>query len=171
MFDKLVDIFLSVIGLFKFWVVMDPFEQGVLLRLGKFKRVIDNGFHWVIPFDIDRIVTEHVVPSTHSLGYESILSKDGKQVTFHAIVTFRIKDIQKALLEVADVDHAVRDACAGEIGRVLRESTWDEILQEDILERLTSACRKRGWRWGVEIMAVQLSGLTIAKNIRLMGNT
>jgi regulator of protease activity HflC (stomatin/prohibitin superfamily) len=168
MLDRLIEFLLECIGLFQFWIVLDPYEEGVLLRLGKFKRCLGPGFHWRIPFYVDQILFLHTVPQTHSLGDESVITSDGRAVAFHAIVTFRVKDIQKAVLEVADVDHAVRDACAGEVGRVMRESSWTDIIGNDILDKLTAACRKRGWRWGIEIMSVQLAGLALVKNIRLI---
>lgn len=168
MFDLLVQTLLEFLHLFKFWAVIHPYEAGVKLRLGKFVTVLESGaFYWVIPFGIEQVLTEHIVPATHSLGEESITSKDGKSITFHAICTYRVNDIKKALLEIHDVDHAVRDACSGECGRVLHESTWDEIIDVAILDTLTAACRKRGWRYGIEIMSVQLAGLAIARNFRL----
>lgn len=168
MLDKLIDFLIQCIELFKFWIVLHPYEAGVLMRLGKFRKVVECGFHWMLPFGIDHAITEHVVPTTHSLGDESTISKDGKSIGFHAVVTYKVRDIQKALLEVEDVDHAVRDACSGEIGRVLRESTWEEMLREDILDKLTAACRKRGFKYGIEIMSVQLAGIALVRSIRLM---
>lgn len=168
MLDKLIDFAIQCIELFKFWVVIHPYEAGVQLRLGKFHRVVECGFHWVRPFGVDHVSTEHIVPTTHSLGDESTTSKDGKSVGFHAVVTYKVRDIQKALLEVEDVNHAVRDACCGEIGRIMRESTWEQMLAEDMLERLLSACRKRGFRYGIEVLAVQLAGIAQCRSIRLM---
>lgn len=168
MLDKLIDFVIQCIELFKFWIVVHPYEAGVLMRLGKFRKVIECGFHWMLPFGIDHAVTEHIVPTTHSLGDESTVSKCGKSVGFHAVVTYKVRDIQKALLDVEDVNHAVRDACSGEIGRVMREATWEEMLAEDILEKLTAACRKRGFRYGIEVMYVQLAGIAPVRSIRLM---
>jgi regulator of protease activity HflC (stomatin/prohibitin superfamily) len=168
MFDKLVDVLLEFLHLFKFWIVCQPYEQAVLLRLGKFRRVLSSGFHWLLPFGIDYCISEHVVPTTHSLGDESVTSRDGKSVGFHAVVTYRISNIEKATLEVSDSNHAVRDATCGEIGRVMRELTWEQMLQSELPERLTAACRKRGWRYGIEILNVQLAGLALVRSIRLM---
>jgi regulator of protease activity HflC (stomatin/prohibitin superfamily) len=170
MLDRLLDFIIQFIELFKFWIVIEPFEQGVQTRLGKFVKVMEPGFHWMLPFHVDVATTEHTVPTTHSLGNESVTTADGKSVGFHAIVTYKVRDIVKAALEVEDVNHAVRDACAGEIGRVLRESTWQEVLSPDILDRLTSVCRRRGFRYGIEILSVQLAGLTLCKTLRLMSN-
>lgn len=168
MLDKLVDFAIQCIELFKFWVVIHPYEAGVRLRLGKFHQVLECGFHWMLPFGIDTHLAEYIVPTTHSLGDESTISKDGKSVGFHAVVTYKVRDIQKTLLEVDDVHHAVRDACCGEIGRVLREATWEEMLAEDILDKLTAACRKRGFRYGIEVMSVQLAGIAQVRSIRIM---
>ena len=169
MLDKLIDLFVSWVELLKFWVVLLPYEEGVQLRLGKFHRVLACGsFYWVIPLGIDHCITHNVVPITHSLGDESSTTKDGKSIGFSSVVTYQVRDIRKALLDVEDVTHAVLDACSGEIGRVLRESTWEEILRSDMVDKLTAACRKRGFRFGIEIMAVQLAGISLVRSIRLM---
>jgi regulator of protease activity HflC (stomatin/prohibitin superfamily) len=170
MLDRLIDFLLSCLGLFKFWIVLAPYEQGVLVRLGKFIRVLDPGMHWVIPLNIDHVYYEHVVPRTHELRPESVTSADGKSVSFTAVITFQVRRVEKALLEVEDVGHAVVDACCGEIGRVLRSATWSEMMDESMLEKLTSACRKKAFKWGIEVIQVQLAGIAIARNIRLIQN-
>jgi regulator of protease activity HflC (stomatin/prohibitin superfamily) len=168
MLDLLIQTILGFLDLFKFWVVVAPYAGAVRVRLGKEITVLSNGFHWIIPFGIDHVLVDHIVPTTHSLGEESITTRDGKSVTFHAVVTYKIHDIEKALLQIENADHAVRDACSGECGRILHENTWEEILDASILEKLTKACRKRGFQYGIEIIAVQLAGLAIARNIRIM---
>jgi len=168
MLDKLIEFLISCVELFKFWQVLDPYEEGVQIRLGKFRRILGSGLYWVLPFGIDRCVTHNVCPTTHSLGDESSTTKDGKSIGFTAVVTYQIRDIRKAMLDIEDVTHAVRDACSGEIGRVLRDSTWAEILAPDMLDKLTLACRKRGWKYGIEIMSTQMAGISLARSIRLM---
>ena len=171
MFDRLIDLLVEFLDLFKFWHVVDPYEEALVLRLGKLHRHLYCGWHPIIPMGVERVFDEHVVPAVHSLGNESVTTKDGKSIGFHAIVTYRVRDIEKLLLEVENGDHAVLDACAGEVARVLRESTWDEIGQSEILDKLTAAARKRGFKFGVEIMSVQLAGMVLCRSIRLIGNS
>lgn len=168
MLDRLVDFIIGCLELFRFWQIVAPYEEGVQIRLGKFNRILASGLHFILPFGVDHCLIQCVVPTTHSLGDESITTKDDKSIGFHAVVTYQVRDIKKALLDIEDVNHAVRDACSGEIGRVLRESTWAEILAPDMLEKLTTACRKRGFRYGIEVMAVQLAGVSLVRSIRLM---
>lgn len=171
MFDRLVDFLIDSLKLFQFWVVIDPYERGIQLRLGRFEGVLEPGLHFLIPGAVDRVVTENVVPRTHRLTGLAATTSDGKAVGFDAVITYRINDIVKAVLEVEHVEDAIADSCAGIICTQLSGQGWETIVHEGAPEALTAACRKRGWKWGVEIMAVQLVGAALVKSLRLMTST
>lgn len=172
MFDRLLDFLQSIWDALLPWVVLQPYEAGVLIRLGKFKRTLGpGGFHWVLPLRIDTMWHQSITPTTHHLVGLSTTTKDGKSIGLDAIITYQISDIEKALLKVTDVNDAVIDTCTGMIGTTLSDATWEDILHGRVLEELTKLCRARGWRWGIEIMSVQLAGVCLVKNIRLSGTT
>jgi regulator of protease activity HflC (stomatin/prohibitin superfamily) len=169
MLDRLIELLEGLWGALLPWVVLQPFEQGVLVRLGTFKRVLGPGFHWIYPLHIDKVWDHYTTPSTHHISGLCTTTKDGKAVGFDAIVTYRIVDIEKAMLQVTGVEHAILDACQGVIGTALSESTWHEILHGDVVDDLTKLCARRGRKWGVEIMSVQPIGTCLVRNIRLSG--
>jgi regulator of protease activity HflC (stomatin/prohibitin superfamily) len=169
MFDRLIDLLLGSIDALRFWCVLYPYESGVMLRLGKFVKVIEPGtFTWRWPF-IDHIIYDNIAIRASTLGDSSTTTTDGVQIGFDPVVTYRIKDIQKALLEVDDVADALRDSCLGTIGATLASKTWAELQDgERTNDLLTAVCRKAGWKWGVEIIRVQLATLAKCKTLRLM---
>jgi regulator of protease activity HflC (stomatin/prohibitin superfamily) len=167
MFDRLIDLLLQWIGFFIPFVVIDAFERGVVLRFGVKQRELDPGLHWIIPFQVDRVIADNVVPRTINLGAQTLTTQDGKVVTVAGVVTARISDISKATLEVENVDTAVEDSCYGAIGFAVASATWDVLQQEDFSVKLTKACRGQGWRYGIEIQRVQLSDLCLTRVIRL----
>ena len=127
MFDRIFEI---IQWLFEFlvpFVILFPFERGLLIRLGKFKRELDPGFHWCAPFHIDTVLHDHVTPRVDHLIGLATTTKDDKSVGFDAVVTWRISDIKRALLEVTDLKDAIADICAGQIGTTLADTTWDSI--------------------------------------------
>jgi regulator of protease activity HflC (stomatin/prohibitin superfamily) len=165
--DKLLDFLASIWHELVPVVVVHPFEAAVQLRLGRFLRVLaGGGWYWKVPF-ADTIVSEHTVPRTERLTGLATTTVDGKAIGFDAVVTYRISDIQRALLEVSDLKDAIADSCAGIIGTELSNRTWAAVVHGDTVEELTAACRKRGWRWGVEIQLVQLTGVAPVKNLRV----
>jgi len=167
MLDRLIDLLIASLQAFQFWVVIDDFERGVVLRLGRFQRELQTGLYWLVPFYVDQVLVDNVVPRTKNLGAQSLTTKDGKQVVVAAIVTARINDVRKALLEVEGVDEALVDSCYAEVGRVVREKSLDMLQHDDLTDELTAACRKRARRYGVEIMQVQLSDIALCRSLRL----
>lgn len=160
MLDRLIDLLLQFLEAFKCFHVIDAYEQGLVLRLGKLHRELDPGFHWVWPMYIERVLVDNVVPRTVNLGSLNLTTKDGITIGIGVILTARIHSIVKAMLEVESVDDAMRDASYAEIAQVVHSHTWDELQEEDINEVLLKACRKRAFAYGVEILRVQLSDLT-----------
>jgi regulator of protease activity HflC (stomatin/prohibitin superfamily) len=170
MFDRLLDLLQSLWEALLPWIVLQPYQAGVLIRLGVYKRTLGPGFHWILPFSIDRVWDENTTPKTHHLSGLSTTTKDGKSIGFDAVITYQISDVEKAVLKVTQVEDAVIDTCTGIIGTALSDSTWDDVLHGRVVDELTKLCRARGWRWGIEIMSVQLAGVCLVKNIRLSGS-
>jgi regulator of protease activity HflC (stomatin/prohibitin superfamily) len=167
MLDKLLD-FLREIGHELVPIeVMHPYNGGIQLRMGRVLRVLKGGsWYWKIPF-VDHVMIDHVVPRTERLTGLATTTIDGRAIGFDAVITWRISDVQKAILEVSELKDAISDSCAGTIGTELSNRTWAAIIHGDTVDELTAACRKRGWKWGVEIQLVQLTGVAPVKNLRV----
>jgi regulator of protease activity HflC (stomatin/prohibitin superfamily) len=171
MLDRLFELLAQVWEALLPFVVLAPYEKGILIRLGNPIRDLGPGFHWVAPFHIDVVLQENVVPRTSRLAGLSTTTSDGKSVGFDAVVTWSIASIRKALLEVDHLDDAIQDTCAGCIGTELSNTEWRAIWHGEVTENLTAVCRKRGWKWGVEIHSVQLAGVALVRNLRISGQS
>jgi regulator of protease activity HflC (stomatin/prohibitin superfamily) len=164
--DKLIDLIVQFLEFFKFCTVVDCYERGVRLRFGKFKEELNPGFHWQWPFFIDNILTENVVPKMHQLFTQSVATLDDKPVAMGVVVCYSIRSISKAVLEVENVAQAVNDACQATIVEVILASTWDEVRSPTFTDKMTAACRKRGWKYGIEIESVRFCELAIVRTYR-----
>lgn len=168
--EKLFEILQSIWASLLPFVVVRHYHEAVQLRLGIYKRSLKPGFHWIVPLNFDVVLHEDVKPRTERLSGLSTTTSDGKSIGFDAVVTYCITDIRKALLEVHDLKDAIADTCAGIIGTELSNKEWSAIWHGEVAEHLTTVCRKRGWKWGIEVQAVQLIGVALVKNLRISGN-
>lgn len=167
MLDKLLDFLVSIWNDLIPIAVLNSYTGGIQIRLGRKVRVLEGGnWYWKIPF-ADYILHDIVVPRTERLTGLATTTLEGRAIGFDAVVTYRISDVEKALLEVHDLKDAIADSCAGIIGTELSNALWSEIIHGKKVEELTAACRKRGWKWGVEIQLVQLTGVAPVKNLRV----
>lgn len=167
MFDKLIELFMTFIEAFRFGVIIDQYQQGVVLRLGKYVRRLEPGFHWLIPFYIERAIEVNVVDRTWNLGKQGLTTADGKAIVVTAIVTNRIRDAVKAVCNVERPDDAIRDLCYSNIGALVRQNTWEQISAPDFEDQLLRACRRNAFKYGMEISAVQLSDCCLVRSYNL----
>jgi len=167
MFDRLIDLALQFIDLFRFFVVIDEFERAVILRLGRYYKVLESGLHFILPLNIDNVLIDNVVPRTINLGAQGLTTADGKTITLSAVITAQIRDVRKAMLEVEHVNEAIVDSCYATIGDLVVAHSWDQIRKPEFSDTLLKACRKQAFKYGIEILRVQLSDLTPSRALRL----
>ena len=167
MFDRLIDILRDCFEFFVPCVVVDQFERGVLLRFGVFKRKVGPGFKFIWPFKIDQVLTDNIVPRLKALYTQNLTTADGKNIVIGAVVTAEIEDIEKAILEVEGVDDALVDSCMGVVGRMVAESTWDQVRDEGFANKVAIVCRRNAKQWGVNVIRVQFADLALCRVYRL----
>ena len=167
MLERLVEFLVTVLGLFQCWMVLDPYERGVLLRLGKFKRTLDCGFHWTWPLYVDVVLKDNVVPTTSNLMAQSLQTKDGVGIVISVVITYAIRDIRKVLLEVEDADDVLADSTYALVGHAVRTHTYDEICRPDFAESVFKEIRRAAFAWGIEVRNIGFADLAKAKSLRL----
>jgi regulator of protease activity HflC (stomatin/prohibitin superfamily) len=165
-FDKLVDVLLQFLDKFAFIVIVDAYEQVIVLRLGRYNRTLMPGPHWIWPF-AETAISENVVSKVYDLNAQSLTTKDGVSIVVSGIVTARVHDVRKALLGVEGVTDAIKNASVAEIARAVAGANWEELTTPQFGYLLTGACRRRGFKWGMEIDEVQLSDVSKSRSIRL----
>jgi regulator of protease activity HflC (stomatin/prohibitin superfamily) len=148
------------------FTVVHAYERALVLRFGILNRVLAPGFHWRWPL-AEHVLSHSVVPNTSNLAPQSLTTADGRSVVLSLVLTWRVCDIAKFLLEVEGADEAIADIAYGASSRYTTATTWDVLVSDAPEEQLLKAIRKRAFRWGVEAIAVQFSDLTACRSIRL----
>ncbi len=166
-FDRAIDLLLQFWTLLLPACVIEPYQRAIVIRLGKFHRELEPGFHWIIPFGVDRVLDQTVVPSVHCLSPQSLTTRDGKCCAVQAVLTWRISDIRKLLLDVDDANSALIDAAHGIIAVHVAGADWGQLTTPDFLAGVHRDIRKRAFRWGIEVLAVQFSDLQQCRSLRL----
>ncbi len=168
MFDKLVDLLKQFGRFFVFWYVMDPYEGGVILRLGKFHRMAKVGWNWLLPFVIEREIGCTTATTTLLVGPQSLMTKDGKQIVISTVITATVEEPKLFILEINGGMSALDDAATGVVSRLVMEHSLEDLLKMDIANELTKDVRRFAKPWGVGISRVQLSDFTVMRSIRLL---
>ena len=166
MIDRLIDVLIKFIGLFQLWVYIDQYAEGVVLRCGKFHRVVKPGFRWVCPLGIERVLVDNVVPTTSALGVQSLHTKDDKHINIECVLLWKITDIRKILLEVEDPDDVLVDISTGCIAEMVTNNDWNFIRSPAFVKELKKLIQKKT-DWGINIKNVYISDCSKTRAIRM----
>lgn len=169
MLDRLFDFLESCWEYIVPFYVVEPYENAVLTRLGKYKKSLYPGIHFKFPF-IDKILCESVVPDTICLDPQSLVTKDNKSIVVAGIIKYELKDIKTFLLDVQSATASISDITMGSIAEVVSNHTYEEcknivgLLQPKILKQ----SRREAERWGVKIIKVTIKDLQMVRSIRIL---
>ncbi|TAN08756.1 MAG: FtsH protease activity modulator HflK [Rhodanobacteraceae bacterium] len=94
------------------WVSIGPQQAGVVLRFGRFERVLSPGVHLRLPSPIDQI-TKVEVGQPRNVGDEArLLTQDGQIALVDYNIQYKVVDAEKFLFAARSAEDAVRDAAA-----------------------------------------------------------
>ena len=169
MFNYLIETLVNVADWFRFWIVVDQYEAGIVLRLGKFNREIGPGFHlkWFI-FEDEMIARTSI--TTIELRPQSLYTKDGVSVVINAIVKYAITNPKPFLLDIWDATDVLRDVSMGSLRLTLKDINYDDILQGDtsVEDVCIKLIRAEVNQYGFKIHKVTLTDIGKFKTIRLL---
>ena len=141
---------------------VSEFERGVKFVFGKFKKVLNPGWHIVIPIfqqyqKIDIRVKVIDVPE------QDAITKDNVSIKINAVLYFSIFDAKKAMLSVENCHYAVTQLAQTTMRNLVGSVTLDELLsdRERISNDICSIVDKATDEWGVKIQNVELKDVAL----------
>lgn len=166
MFDKLIDVLVQIWD--KIWPIhiVKQYENGVHLRNGKVLRVVEPGMWFKFPY-FDEIHSEVVVITTLKTNAQSVITKDGKKVVVKSMIKYKSSDVSKFYTDVYDAKDAMVDTTMGWIRKLIKDYSFQEIMDADVDNEITKKVRADVKKWGIEITSITLTDLSQANSIRL----
>ncbi|MCE0724702.1 MULTISPECIES: FtsH protease activity modulator HflK [Legionella] len=109
--------------------IVDPAEQAVILRFGKYVETVGPGPHW-----IPRIVSSKIIMNVDRvLDYSysgQMLTRDENLVSVSLAVQYRIGDLEDYLFNVANPEESLQQATSSALRQVVGTTTLDQMITE-----------------------------------------
>ena len=139
----------------------------IVERLGKFHKVLDGGFHIIIPF-VDQIRAEITVrEQLVDITKQQVITKDNVNISVDGIVFLKVVDGKMALYNVDSYKRAIANLAMttlrGEIGAMNLDDTLSS--RDRLNSALQRALGDAADNWGVKIMRVEISEISVPHGI------
>lgn len=147
------------------FVIIDQYEGAILLRMGKKKRDLTTGFHF-LPLKIvliDKVLSKIVTRDTISLIDVHITTSDGKTVSVGTIIDLEVVDVSTFLLDFNDADSNMKDVCRGVVTDYLTDISWEEMKKKSTLTAIKNKLKNKLSEMGVNVHQVYFSSMVLTR--------
>jgi len=151
MFDRLIDLIVQFIELFQVVVFVNHYEEGVILRRGKFHRTVTSGWWWVQPAGQDELLVTNVKPEPMYLDVQSLHTKDDYACNIQVGIIYRITDVKLFLLENEDTPDIIGMLCAGVVSKSVTGNKWTALREDGYADSLRAPMNRKVRKRGAEI--------------------
>ncbi len=147
--------------------ILNEYERGVILRLGRYSSIKGPGLFLIIPF-IDQITKVDLRIVTQDVPAQDVITKDNVPVKVDAVVYYRITNPQKAILDVENFRKATAQISQTSLRGVVGASELDEILSErkKINDKLHEVIDEATDPWGIKVTAVEVKHVEIPESMQ-----
>lgn len=130
--NKIIFFIIAVVGIIYLLIglyIVNPAEQAVITRFGKFNRIVGPGPHWLPRFiEVKNIVnSEQIGSSKHSA---SMLTKDENIIFVEIEVQYKISDVNNYLFKVSEPIKTLKQAVESALRQVIGHANLDFIMTE-----------------------------------------
>ncbi len=146
---------------------IDQYERGILFTLGRYSKTLDPGWRIVIPVfqslrKVDIRVKAVDVPS------QEAITKDNISVQVNAVIYYKVKHAEKAILEVENFYYATAQLAQTTMRNAVGEVTLDELLKnrDDIAKRIQNIVDTATDPWGIEVQSVELKDVILPQDLK-----
>src|SRR6478672_2018450 len=158
----IVVVVLVALLLFSTFRVLNEYERGVMLTLGRFTGIKGPGIVIVFPIlqqlrKVDLRVIVLNVPK------QDVITRDNVSVKVNAVVYFRVVDPGKAIIQVANAYDATSQVAQTTLRSVLGQHEMDDLLsQRDKLNAdIQTILDQNTENWGIKVANVEIKDVDL----------
>jgi regulator of protease activity HflC (stomatin/prohibitin superfamily) len=137
--------------------IIQQHEQALLERFGRFRKILDPGFHLIIPF-IEKIQKVDMREQVVDVQPQEVITKDNVVVTVDAVVYYQATDPVKLKYNVANFIVAATKLAQTNLRNVIGDMELDsaltsrEVINTELREILDEATDV----WGTRVVRVEI---------------
>lgn len=167
MIEKLLDLLEKLWTLASPLVIVHPWQGGIVMRLGKYHRALEQGYHPKWPLAEDFVLTE-TCTTTLRLEPQSLTTRDDVPVVVGSIVKYRIQDVRKYVCDVWDQKDVLADTTMGAIARKVESTTYADLRSGNPARDVIDDVREELNKFGFKVSKITFTDFCRMRSIRLV---
>jgi len=147
--------------------IVNQYERGVVLTLGKYSGMKDPGLRIVIPI-IQVMFKVDLRLATVDIPRQEVITKDNVTVSVDAVVYFRVTNADKAILDVQNFRLATAQYAQAALRDVVGKVELDTLLSErdKISSEIRAIVDEATAPWGIDVPDVNIQNVELPQDMK-----
>ena len=167
--QSLITVFFFLICFFALFGlrVVNQYERGVILTFGKYKGTRRPGLTWIF-IGVQRMFKVDLRIATVDIPQQEVITKDNVTVGINAVVYFKVRNAEKAILEIQDFRHSVALYAQATLRDVIGEVELDTLLsqRDQIADEIKKVVDEATDPWGIEVDYIKMQDIELPADMK-----
>lgn len=152
-----------------FWTIriIDQYERGIVLTLGRYSRTLKPGINFTIPL-VERLIKVDIRITTADIPQQEVITRDNVPVGLNAVVYFQVERPEDAVLKIQDFAYAITQYAQTALRDVIGGVELDTLLteREKLAEQIKAIVDKETAEWGVNVTAIKMQDIELPADMK-----
>lgn len=147
--------------------ILNDWERGVVLRLGRAVGVRGPGLILLIPF-VERMVKLDTRTVAMDVPPQDVITKDNVSMQVNAVIYFKVVSPMEAITKIEDYYFATSQLAQTTLRSVMGQYPLDDVLEhrDKINAALQAILDKHTGSWGVKVTMVEVKQIDLPKEMQ-----
>jgi len=147
--------------------VINQYERGVVLTLGKISGLREPGLNIIVPV-FQRMIRVDIRTNTIDIPKQEVITKDNVTVNVDAVVYFKVVDARKATMEVSNFIYASSQFAQAALRDVTGNVELDSLLgkRDEVSSQIKTIVDTQTEKWGIDIESVKIQNIELPQDMK-----
>ncbi len=147
--------------------VINQYERGVVLTLGRYTGVRQPGLRILVPY-IQKMRRVDIRSTPIDVPKQEVITKDNVTVGVDAVVYFRVIDAPKSVLETTNYVYATSQFAQAALRDVAGNADLDELLsnRDIISQKIKEIVDAETDKWGIDVENVKIQNIELPQDMK-----
>ncbi|MFC1727647.1 slipin family protein [Patescibacteria group bacterium] len=147
--------------------IIDQYERGIILTLGKYSATFQPGLNFVIPV-FQRLIKVDIRITTVDIPQQEVITQDNVPVGLNAVVYFHVEKVEDAVLKIQNYTYAVSQYAQAALRDVIGGVELDSLLAEryKIAEEIKKIVDEETNAWGINVTAIKIQDIELPADMK-----
>lgn len=163
--NSIKDLLDYILNVFKIWVIIQPWEQGLRVRRGRNIKLVKGGMYFKIPY-LDSYYIQSIRLRVISLPMQTVTTNDNQTITLTGSIGYQIHDIEKLYTTLYHPELTIANMVMNELADYVYNNKLADIKPDKVEGNILA--KVKDLDYGISIEYFKLTNFAVVKTFRLI---